>query len=200
MSAALANPGLTFDAAQHRYAFNGATLVSVTQAIGAAGLIESEWYTDFARERGRLVHLATQFDDEGDLDEESLSPVIRPYVEAYRKFKAECRFVPQLIESRFGIIDCAYAGTVDRVGLLDGRKAVLDLKSGEICPWIRLQLAGYANSLPNGAIYERYGVQLKSDGTYKLVSFPVRDFRRDLSDFLVCVRTHQLQEEMGCRH
>ncbi len=37
--------------------------------------------------------------------------------------------------------------------------------------------------------------ELKPDGTYKITRFEPQEFRRDLADFLACVRVAQLQEE-----
>src|SRR3954452_7906298 len=76
----------TFDPCSHAYYFRGRRLISVTQAIQAAGLIRSEWYTEAARQRGRAVHLAIHFDAQRDLDESSVSPLVRPYLEAARSF------------------------------------------------------------------------------------------------------------------
>ena len=196
----LSTDDLVFVEADHAYYFRGTRIVSVTQAISAAGLIDSEWFTEYSRERGRAVHLATQFDDEGDLDPASLSPVIAPYFEAHRRFKRETGFVPQMIESRFCRVDQGYAGTFDRFGLMGGkRKAIVDYKTGPIAPWTRLQLAAYCASLPGAAGFERYAVRLCDDGTYKMKCFPISDFRQDLNDFLTTVRIAQLQEECGCQ-
>jgi hypothetical protein len=54
-----------FDPSSHAYCFHGRRLISVTQAIRAAGLIRSEWHTEAVRQRGRAVHLALHFDAEG---------------------------------------------------------------------------------------------------------------------------------------
>jgi hypothetical protein len=187
---------LTFDESTHTYYWNGVPIISVTQAIKAAGLIDPTWYTDFSRERGRMVHLATQFDDEGDLDEDTLSPIIKPYVLAARRFREDTGFIPQMIEARICVLDHGYAGTLDRYGLMAGkRKALVDYKTGVVQDWTRMQTAAYSNALPNGASFERYGVQLKQDGTYKMISFPVRDYRNDFNDFKACLRVSQMQQQ-----
>jgi hypothetical protein len=195
---ALATPELlTFDDATHAYAFNGVPVPSVTQIIAAAGLIDSDWFTEYARQRGKAVHFATQLDDEGDLDEASVAPEILPYVEAHRKFKAETGFVPEMIESRICLPQLGYAGTPDRYGKIGKHKTMVDYKTGQIYPWVKLQLAAYANGLPNGTSIQRMAVRLKNDGTYRIVSYPITDFARDLADFLACVRVYQLRQEAG---
>ena len=189
---------VTFDASSHAYRFHGRRLISVTQAIQAAGLIRSEWYTEAARQRGRAVHLAVHFDAERDLDESSISLLIRPYLEAARKFKRDTHFVTELTEARVWAIDLGYAGTLDHLGLVGKKQRVLvDWKTGTVPEWARLQTAGYANAFPNGAGFLRYAVQLQADGGYRITSFEPQEFRRDLTDFLACVRVAQLQEEQN---
>jgi hypothetical protein len=189
---------VTFDASSHVYRFHGRRLMSVTQAIQAAGLIRSEWYTEASRQRGRAVHLAVHFDAERDLDESSVSSLIRPYLEAARTFKRDTNFVTELTEARVWAIDLGYAGTLDHLGLIGKKQRVLvDWKTGTVPEWARLQTAGYANAFPNGAGFLRYAVQLKPDGAYQITSFEPQEFRRDLTDFLACVRVAQLQEEQN---
>ena len=172
----------------------------MTQAIQAAGLIRSEWFTEAARQRGRAVHLAVHFDAERDLDESSVSPLILPYLQAARSFKRETGFRTELTEARVWALDLGYAGTLDHLGWIqDQQRVLVDWKTGAVPEWARLQTAGYANAFPNGAGFLRYAVQLKPDGAYKITSFEPREFRRDMTDFLACVRVAQLQEEQGCR-
>lgn len=197
-SAGQRSTGVTFDPSTHSYRFHGTRLISVTQAIQAAGLIDTEWYTEAARQRGRVVHLAVHFDAEGDLEEHSVSPLIRPYLEAARSFKRDIGFVTELTEARLWAIDLGYAGTLDHLGLIEKKQRVLvDWKTGAVPDWARLQTAGYAHTFPNGAGFLRYAVQLKPDGTYKITRFEPQEFRRDLADFLACVRVAQLQEEQN---
>jgi hypothetical protein len=187
---------VTFDPSTHCYRFHGRRLISVTQAIQAAGLIDTEWYTEAARQRGRAVHLAVHFDAEGDLEERSVSPLIRRYLEAARSFKRDTHFVTELTEARVWALDLAYAGTIDHLGWIGKKQRVLvDWKTGRVPEWARLQTAGYAHTFPNGAGFLRYGVQLKPDGRYKITTFEPQEFRRDLADFLACVRVAQLQDE-----
>jgi hypothetical protein len=192
--------GLTFDEPTHAYAFNGRPLISVTQAIKAAGLIDLDWCTEFARDRGRAVHKAIHFDAEGDLDENTVSPTIRPYLEAARKFKQDTGFTSGSAECRVCVANLGYAGTLDWLYAADKKLRVLvDWKSGLVRSWCRLQTAAYANAFPNGSTFLRYGVQLKPDATYKITAFEPKAFREDVNDFHSCLRVAQMQlEEFGC--
>jgi hypothetical protein len=104
--------------------------------------------------------------------------------------------VTELTEARVWALDAGYAGTIDHLGCIAKNQRVLvDWKTGLVPEWARLQTAGYAHTFPNGAGFLRYAVQLKPDGGYKITSFEPQEFRRDLADFLACVRVARLQEE-----
>lgn len=107
-----------FEPEGHKY---GNGLESVTGILKAEGFIDTSFYDDWSRDRGSMVHLATAYDDRNELDEESLDPVILPYLEAWRKFRKESGFVPESIEPPMMSTAYRYAGTPDRIGELPGR-------------------------------------------------------------------------------
>jgi len=188
-----------FDADFHVYTLDGEELPSVTQILEAAGIIDYShipWNVrHLALERGRAVHAATELDDRGDLDETTLDPMLEGHLAAWRRFRAETGFTPTLIEHRDYHRLHRYAGTIDRLGNFNGgRAAVLDIKTNHAEPWVRLQLAAYSEFA--GFVYERVCVELHADGTYRTFTFPVADRRRDLNDFLACLRVMQLKAEL----
>ena len=129
----------------HLYqAEDGTPLESVTAILKAEGFIDTRFFDDFSRDRGSMVHLATAYDDDGELDEESLDPVIIPYVEAWRRFKRESGFVVSASEVPMMSNLYKYAGTPDVMG-----------------------------SFPRGAM-KRAAVELHDDGTYKLIPYTDR--------------------------
>ena len=171
---------LAFDATSHRYTFGGAELISVTQAIRDAGLMgDMSHFTDEARGRGTYVHQACEWLDQGDLDTDALDPALRPYVDAYDWFRHDYEPVWTCIEARRCDMVLRYAGTVDRAGTLKGRKfpVVLDIKSGTLAPWHRVQLAAYRHLLGQelGALVERAALYLSADGKYRLEHFALVD-------------------------
>jgi hypothetical protein len=114
---------IQFDEAAHLYTVAGVERPSVTQILKDAGLIDTTWYTDEARERGRAVHFATQFLDEDDLDWDTVLPQYRGYVAAWERFKAESHFIISrdsdgklLIEYLLFQPVSGYCGMLDRVG------------------------------------------------------------------------------------
>lgn len=157
-----------FDEETHTYKIGDRKIPSVTEILVSEGFIDTTWYQEYGRDRGKKVHKATHLYDAGELDEEELDPVLRPYLDAWIKFKADTRF--EIYECEIPSVDqfYRYAGTPDRIGLFDKSITVLDIKTGAVEPWVRLQLVAYGQM--KGA-YGRIAVQLNDDGTYRLHQF-----------------------------
>lgn len=162
---------LQFDEAAHRYTLDGRELVSVTQALTEAGFIDARWFTDEAALRGTYVHAAVALHVEGDLAEDSLDPVIRPYFTAYLAFRRESGFVVDACEERICDPVLGYAGTLDLRGQLPSQRPprvdILDIKTGAVPSWVGYQTAAYARLVP-GVLKRRWALQLRADGTYRL--------------------------------
>jgi hypothetical protein len=169
-------PGLpteiVFDETQHRYTHNGIIIPSVTTILAAAGLpdlsgipaVTLQWKAEL----GTMVHLATELDDLGELDEDSIDDRITPYLEAYRRFKSKSGF--EIIDIEKMVFDPAlkYAGKLDRFGILNGKRTLLDIKTGVFDPLsVGPQTAAYDRA-NNDLKCNRYALQLKDDGIYKL--------------------------------
>jgi hypothetical protein len=156
---------LRFDPAEHKYFVGKREVPSVTTILKEEGFIDSAWFTESGRQRGSYVHLAVHYHDMNELDEDSLDDTIRPYVEAWKRFKVDTGIV--IIESEVPILDPLkrYAGTPDKIVMLDDKQSVLDLKTGIVSPWVRLQLCAYGEAK---GIYRRFAVQLCDDGKYKV--------------------------------
>lgn len=164
---------LTFDQASHTYFWNGKPVPGVTSILQAlhsfdgvpAGVLEA------AQDRGTAVHLCCEYLDKGILDEESIDPAITGYVDAWRLFTAEMRPVWSHIEAQVYHQVMRYAGTVDRVGQLQGREFVLDIKTSIAShPVWGLQTAAYGHALGKQDA-ARATVQLRADGTYRLIEW-----------------------------
>jgi len=126
------------DKRKHIYEGN---LPSVTEILAAEGFIDDRFFDEWSRDRGTYVHLATHLDDMGDLDEDTVDPVIVPYLEAWRRFKKESGFMVEQSEISLASKAYHYAGTIDRIGYF-----------------------------PAGSI-TRAAVELHNDGTYKIYPF-----------------------------
>lgn len=200
---------LRFDAVAHRYTVGDEQLIGVTDAIRRAGLIDVRWFTERGRFRGQFVHLATEYDDRGELNLDDLDKVdffepgeLLSYLEGWRMFKADYEFEPDTIEQMSFHPIHRYAGRWDRTGtgylhtLKRRSKMLVDIKLGAHVAAYALQLAAYANLLPQPATWPRIKVKLKPGG-YQVFEFPLRDLAKDFDSFLACLRVARLKQEYG---
>jgi hypothetical protein len=167
---------LIFDPTEHTYTVGTQRVPGVTATL--APLVDYSMIPKAVLERaqqlGTAVHRMTELYDLDDLDEEGLSDELLPFLTAWRKFRAETGFVPELIEKRFHHPALRFAGTLDRTGLISGRRALVDIKKMlTLGPVVGVQLAAYAELCRvNGhEVQDRYGLGLRKDGTYRLVPF-----------------------------
>lgn len=184
---------LHFDEEQHRYFLGSRELPSVTHIIGHVLQDLTRIPPDVlkaAADRGTAVHKACELSDLGTLDWSVLDAALFPYVEAWERFKVECKFIPTHIEERVYSETYGYAGTLDRIGTMPDRLAMIDIKSGEVYPSAGVQLAAYNRAaFERGIIAKplpRYVVQLRDDGTYRLCPF------NDAADFNVFAAALQI--------
>lgn len=184
----------TFDPNGHRYLTkDGRSLISVTQAMG---IFTEKVYRFIPREilkaaadRGTAVHLATEYEDQDNLDLDSCLPEWIPYIEAYKKFRAEIKAEILFTEQRLVHPKLFYAGAVDRVLEIDGDYWIVDLKTtGELYEHVGIQLAAYAEllnqNLEKPVKLRRAALQLKNDGSYVFREHTKAD---DWSAFLACL-------------
>lgn len=173
---------LDFDPAAHEYRLDGALVPSVTQVI--ASLYDHSSIPPWVLERkaaiGSAVHEACELYDADDLDDDSVDPVVRPYLDAWVRFRSECS--PTILHNELRLADflMRFAGQLDRVIVRDGRPWIVDLKTTvEIDPAVGVQLAGYKRlAVSAGLVGDdagRAAVQLLKDGTYRWIPFASPD-------------------------
>lgn len=185
---------LTLQEEGHIYKLGNRRLLSVTQCLA---ILDDRWKVDpFYLERGRLIHLATEYLDRDELDENSLDHQISGYVTGYAKFKADTGFIPTHIEQKFYHPFLWYAGKIDRIGPFNEKKALIDLKSGAKARVDELQGAAYwelarANKIMVDKVFCLY---LDADGTYKLE--PINNPKALLPVFLACLQICRWREEI----
>jgi hypothetical protein len=191
------NDTLHFDAASHTYSVGGVIVPSVTTVIGAVCPWLYDHSSDFARERGSVVHEVCQLHDEGDLDESTVHPICAGFFEGWKRFLAESKFQIVANERRIYSPTYGFAGTLDRVGILNGNLVLIDLKTGDPGWQVALQTAAYqfAYQEETGELVdERYGCWLHEDGTYTLTG-PYLDHDRDFSNFVFLLGTYRLWQQ-----
>lgn len=171
----------------HTYTWNGVPVPSVTQALCEAGIVDTQWYTEYAARRGSEVHKAIHFYNDGDLDEESLDPVIVPYIEAYKCFLRDTG--AKIISHERMVFNeiYHYAGTYDVIMDISGKFYAVDFKTGCLQDWVGLQLAGYELVLANEYqwIDGRMGLQLKpQEETSRSKPYKFREYK-DMDDYQI---------------
>lgn len=135
------------------------------------------WMLEAAALRGTAVHEATEALDKAgaaEIEEEYL-----PYLEAYAAFRREHEVQWELIEHSDFHPELKYAGTIDRYGMVDGIKTLLDIKTTYKVykPLCSASLNLYRMMLEaRGREVEKLLIlHLQKDGTYKLVKFDADD-------------------------
>lgn len=177
----------------HKYTVDGEEVPSVSELTR---FLSREVYTDApqfaiegAAKRGTAVHKATEaLDKFGTVECES---DIAPFVQAYVQFRKDRS--PEWEKIEWPICNQKlYAGTVDRYGTLDGKKVILDIKTTQSITGLhkvlyRAQLNLYKLAvLHEQPVEELWILQLKKDGTYKLIPM---EFDDDLA--LACLTMHE---------
>lgn len=124
-------------------------------------------------ERGKAVHAACALLNERRLDESTVAPECKSYVEAYKAWLKDSGFKAQAWETPFYSRLHDFVGTLDLIGSLDEKRSVIDLKtSSSIDPAVEIQVGAQAilweENKPQEPIEKRYVLQLKADGTYRL--------------------------------
>ncbi len=182
----------------HRYTVDGQELPSVSQLcrfLSREIYGEINQYTlDAAASRGTKVHKATEALDlygKVDVDDDLL-----PYLNAYLKFRREHTVQWERVEYATYHPEDDYAGTIDRYGDVDGKRAVVDFKTTYTVhkPLCAASLNLYRRMMEaNGnRVDALYILHLRKDGNYKLVEFPISD---DLPNALLTL--HRALEKKG---
>ncbi len=166
----------------HSYQLDGQPILGVSKIISLAGLSDMTWCNEEALKRGSFVHSALEYHDEGSLDEADLDPKLLGYVQAWKKFKLEAKATVTAVEKKVFHSLYRYAGTLDRLVVIDGAHYVIDIKSGPPDSWHPIQTALYAMALESeqgGAVRPfRAAVYVTSEGKY---SFYVHGDREDFN-------------------
>lgn len=168
---------IAFNEDAHEYRVDGVPVPSVTQIIRFLA-VDTAVAADpalraAAADRGSRVHaacLAYDYDSE-DIE---IDGDITGHVQAYAKFCRDYRIKDWLLaETPLGINDpgCAFAGTPDRLGLIDKNRVLVDIKTGGKINKLQCgaQLYGYSTLLERtgrGFADDGWILHLRKDGSY----------------------------------
>ncbi len=180
---------------EHVYTLDGRVIDGTTSILDEAGLIRGgdPWFMD----RGTAIHKATEFYDRGTLDENTVDPQIAGYLKSWQLFRLDQDYIPIYIELPLSDPVLLYAGTLDRLPLID-------LKSGAYAPWHSLQVAAYWNlARVNGYQAEclkPMGIYLQEDGgPPKIKTYTQTEVRQEFKTFCSFLHTVRWKQEKGVK-
>jgi hypothetical protein len=193
---------IAFDPVKHEYRIGGVIVPGVTHIcrfIRDTGNVP-RWTLDAAAERGRKVHEYCELYDYGALPDE-IEYDYAPYVRAYIAFLRDYRIKEWLhSEHIMGSWARRYAGTADRIGYIDGKLCIVDLKTTSALDkrCIMAQLEGYRwlfETESGLAVKRMFPVQLKKDGTYTVprTNYGPHEYGNRLFD--AALKLHEILEE-----
>ena len=168
---------LTFNPELHEYSINGKRVPSVTEICAPLTACDMNKLNpaviQAAANRGTIIHELTELIDYGTAAEDiELYPDIGGYILAYQRFLRDYSPKWTRIEYRLGSEELGFAGTLDRMGVIDDKPCIIDIKTVSSATratkvsWVA-QLSGY-RLLCNNSTLERYVLQLKPSGKYSL--------------------------------
>lgn len=132
---------------------------------------------EVAADRGTKVHAATEALDKTGRAE--IEDSYLPYLQAYAKFRQEHEVDWELIEHADYHPELLYAGTIDRYGIVDGYRTLVDIKTTYkvMKPLCSASLNLYRMILEarQKTVERLLILHLRKDGTYKLIRFNMDD-------------------------
>lgn len=177
----------------HTYQIDGETLPSVSEIIRFIsreiyGNV-NQWALDNACDRGTKVHRACELLDKFGEVEDSYD--IGGYIEAYISFVRDKNPQWTMIERQMYHREKMYAGTIDRIGVIDGKLTIVDIKTSNTLhkALVSAQLNAYADmykSHENANIESIAALHLHPDGKYKFHSMEISP-----EVFTACLTLHE---------
>jgi len=188
---------MTFNPDSHEYREDDGTLIpSVTQSLKAAGVIDDRWYTAEARDKGSAVHKLCERYAQGErLDKHGRPLRDLPCVNAFARWVDDYRPWAIATECRVyhKINGKPYAGTFDLLAAIQGKRSLIDFKTGAPAKWHAVQLAAYAMARivnKDGEIIADFVnpdkiavLYLKADGSYRYASIPGSRFVEAIAEW-----------------
>jgi hypothetical protein len=107
---------LTFDEAKHEYKWNGEHVPGVSEILKETGQAK-DWtgVPTYYRDRGTATHKAISLYLKGVLDEDSVDPAIRPYLEQFKQWDQSQPLNTPITEQAYYSELKGFAGTLDLI-------------------------------------------------------------------------------------
>lgn len=124
---------------------------SVTQLLEYGHLVDNSFIDPHYAEDGTEIHTMTELMDKGLYDASLCVDRVHAAMVGYEQFLLEHDVVWELTEQKVFHNELFYAGTLDRLGTVDGNHFLVDIKSGQKYRWHVVQVAAYLMSgIANG--------------------------------------------------
>lgn len=201
-----------FNEERHEYSVGGKKIPSVSEILAP---LSADRYKDInpavlqaAAARGTAVHEACEAIDYG-IDAE-IDPAIAGYVAAYQQFLHDYfprwNMVEQIVGYRIPFEAdeerILFCGTVDRYGIIDGKGAVLDIKTYASVTTDAMMSAScqtilYASALESEGFNspKRYLLHLKKDGDYRLIDLQNFDKERGFHSLSIAWKLYEIWDD-----
>ena len=189
------NHEILFFSEDHLYLVDGQEVPSVTTILNYMSDAEygkiPQATLDQAARRGSLVHEYTEEIDYG-YDPDEVEYEVVPYIKAYYEFLRDYRPKWELVECPVYSKFFGYVGTLDRYGVIDGKKCVVDIKTVASATKMQkfitsAQTNAYAIALKETDISKytekRCVLYLTKDGEYNFVDLSEYDRKYDFSSW-----------------
>lgn len=186
---------IIFNDENHTASDNGINVPRVSHILEEAGFTGfagvSPLIMKAACAFGQNAHTACSLWDNNDLDVESLDPALAPYLEAYKKFKAD--YHVNIIHDELKVYSklWGFCGRLDKYAEAMQKYGIIDLKTGSsIYPATAIQTGLYevgAKEEHKLKVQFRMCVHLKGDATYSIHGY--KD-KQDIQVGLAAVQTY----------
>lgn len=176
------------------------TVTRVLRATGIQSVPPARWVTEAHLQRGRNAHLACQLDDEGELDEDSLTPELAGYLAAYRAARRDLGIIPVRWEHRLHDRWGRFNGQPDLLCWLRDRRATCDLKTGPPAPAIGVQCEAYtilAADQLDWVSQVSFSLHIRPDKTYAVRVYDPDKRRENEALWWAALRLYHFRNEHG---
>lgn len=172
---------------------DGMILDSVTTILKNA--LNMYQYGDNSRAiRGSAIHRMIELYDENNLDINSLSDDLKNMLEVYKKAKKELNFTSIQSEIRRYHPDYLFAGTIDKIVLLNNEYWLIDIKTGSKEIWHKWQTAAYAKLLEKEIPIKNRGCLYLTTDAWELEP---HTYNMDFPEFLSLFTAYKIAKKYG---
>lgn len=201
---------LLFDEETHTYTQNGIVLPSVTEILQFLSVSTHDNANPILRQqaadRGTRIHEATILYDFLGFDADVIDFDIWKYIHAYGDFVRDYRIKRYLLTEE-AIANGEYAGTLDRLAIIDGELTIIDFKTGttvdprkeaaQLYAYAKLLADNRFNGIDSWKSFKGIIVRLKKDGTYAVQK---RDLEKGQRFFCKCKELYDMIKEDKEKH